>query len=750
MFIQPVASMIEIPLSIRSRFLGCLGFSCITISLIQSVFGQLDLNNDGLSDLWVEAYKAHALSADADTDGDGRSNRFESEIGSDPFDPESYFGLNSYRFEEDNTLLVLDFQAVKGVRYFIESTTMLGPEAVWRSDTVVNSNENGALVIEQIIDRDADLTRFFRVRQVIDEDRDGLTSWEEWQLGLDDRDPLSNGGQSSDFHWVVDRHLTGLDLKLRDSVVNIVFGLNLELREPVVFKGATRTPEEVSRFLNQATFGPTFDMIQDFDNSGESFASWIDSQIAMPPTLITDSMEREVLGGANRNHQLFHRGWWRATAKGADQLRQRMAFALSQILVVSGQGSDVVRGSPEAAGAYYEILQNQAFGNYADLLEAITYNLGMGTYLGHLRNQNENPELGIFPDENYARELMQLFSIGLWELNEDGSRKLDYTRNPIPTYTNFHITELAKVMTGFNWGDTNSFFEYKNRPDLPMTIWETHHEKGEKFLVNGGYLSANMEPTHDVRIAIENLVNHPSAGPFIGRLLIQRFVTSNPSPAYIRRVARAFADNGEGIRGDLGAVIRAILLDPAARSESISGGERYGKMREPYLTYAHLSRAFSSKNEDDVFYILTDGHLDYFGQRPLMSPTVFNFYLPNYQPADEPVEGQFFAPEFEILTPLRSVLWPNLLRSNIELGFAFSPNFTHLTRVHDFTIELALINHPESLVDRLDLVFTYGTLKQETRQIILNMMNNAGVSDEKKLWTAIYVVMTSPEYVILR
>ena len=734
----------------KSKVLGFSCFVCITTSLIQTSFGQLDFNDDGLSDLWTEVYKAHHLSADSDADGDGYSNQFESEIGSDPFDPDSYFGLNSYRFESDNTLLILDFQVVKGVRYLIESARKLGPQAIWRTETVINSNGNGPLVIEHFIDRDADSTRFFRVRQVIDEDRDGLTSWEEWQLGLDDQDPLSNGGESSDFHWAVDRHLTGLDLELRDSVVPIVFGLNLEVRKPVVFKGIARTPEEVSRFLNQATFGPTFDLIQDFDNSGESFASWIDSQIAIPPTLITDSMEREVLGGAKRNHQLFHRGWWRAAAKGADQLRQRMAFALSQILVVSGQGSDVVRGSPEAAGAYYEILQNQAFGNYADLLEAITYNLGMGSYLGHLRNQSEDPELRIFPDENYARELMQLFSIGLWELNEDGSRRLDYIGNPIPTYTNFHITELAKVMTGFNWGGTNSFYEYKNRPDLPMTIWETHHERGEKFLVNGGYLPANMNPADDVRIAIENLVNHPSAGPFIGRLLIQKFVTSNPSPAYIRRVARAFSDNGKGVRGDLGAVIRSILLDPEARSGSISLGERYGKMREPYITYAHLSRAFSSKNENDVFYILTDGHLDYFGQRPLMSPTVFNFYSPNYQPADESIEGEFFAPEFEILTPLRSVLWPNLLRKNIELGFAFSPNYPHLTRVHDFTIELALVNDPESLVNRLDLVFTYGTLKQETRQIILNMMNDPGLSDEKKLWTAIYAVMTSPEYVILR
>ncbi|MEN8773281.1 MAG: DUF1800 family protein [Akkermansiaceae bacterium] len=699
------------------------------------MFAQFDLNNDGLSDLWAEAYKAYDLAADADTDGDGLSNQFESEIGSNPYDPNSYFGLNSYRFEEDDTLLVFDVQAVPGVRYYVESASSLDPGTVWRRETSVRSNGDGSLIIELFVDLEFYPHRFFRVRQAIDEDRDGLTSWEEGQLGLSDRDPVSNGSQSSDLLWAVDQHMNGSDLSLKDAVV---------------FEGNQRSINDVSRFLNQATFGPTYHQIQNLDFSGQSYAGWIDEQIAMPTTLITDAMEEEVLGGARRNHQLFHRAWWRATAKGPDQLRQRMAFALSQILVVSGQGSDVVRGSPEAAGAYYDILQNRAFGNYADLLEDITYSVGMGTYLGHLRNQSEIPELGVFPDENYARELMQLFSIGLWELNEDGSRKLDYTRRPIPTYSNFHITELAKVMTGFNWGDTSSFYAYKNRPDLPMTIWDTHHDRGEKFLVNGGYIPAGNKSADDVRLAIENLVNHPSTGPFIGRLLIQRFVTSNPSPAYIRRVARSFGDNGEGIRGDLSAVIRAVLLDPEARSGSISSGRRYGKMREPYVTYAHLSRAFSSQNENDVFYILTDRHLDSMGQGPLMSPTVFNFYLPDYEPADALVEEDFFAPEFEILTPLRAVSWPNLLRKDIELGFAYSPNFPDLTRAHDFTEEFALVDQPESLVDRLDLVFSHGTLKQETRQIILDMINSEGLTDEKKLWTAIYLVMTSPEYVILR
>jgi uncharacterized protein (DUF1800 family) len=719
------------------RFVRAVLWGAFFPVFFQPAFALFDLNENGMGDFWELYYGAGELEPDGDEDGDGNRNDFESLIGSDPFDPESYFGVNGYRFENNNTRLVFNFQAVKGVRYYIESASSLHPEAVWRRDHTILSNGTGAIEVEFFINSGFERTRYFRVGQETDEDQDGLTAWEESVLGLSDRDATSNGGNLSDLSWVFDRHFSGNEIVING-------GASLP--------GAARSIEDVSRFLNQATFGPTYEMIQELHSSGQSYAGWIDEQMAMEPTTLEWSLASELEKGAEFDHKLFHRGWWRSAVTGPDQLRQRIAFALSQILVVSGQGADIVRGSPEASGGYYDILLEGSFGNYTDLLEKVTYSIGMGFYLGHHRNQKENPELGIFPDENYARELMQLFSIGLWELNPDGTQKRDYEGRPIPTYTNFHITELAKVMTGFNWGGTSSFIAYASRPDLPMTIWDDYHDQGEKFLVNGGYIPPRQLARKDVRMALENLVNHPSSGPFIGRLLIQRLVTSNPSHDYIRRVSRVFANNGRGERGDLAAVVRAILLDPEARGYGPSIDPSYGKMREPYVSYVHLARAFDARNEVGSFPVWTANHLDSLGQLPLMSPSVFNFYLPDYQPAIELGREDLFAPEFQILTPAKVVSWPNLLRRDIELGFGYLHSNPEATMFHDFSDELALVDDPGALIDRLDLMFTYGTLRQETRGIIVEAMNGQGgdLSDERKLWMAIYLVMTSPEYAILR
>lgn len=719
------------------NFIRKLALGALVLVPLHPAMAIFDLDENGLSDIWELYYGADGLEADADEDGDGKSNGFENFIGSDPFDPESYFGLNSYRFENNNTQLVFNFSGIEGVRYYVESAPSLYPGATWRRDQTMLSNGTGILEIEFYINSGFEGARYYRIGQENDQDQDGLTAWEEFRLGLDDRDAWSNGSELSDLSWAFDQHFSGDDLEVDDGVI---------------IPGAVRPIEEVSRFLNQATFGPTMEMIEEFHNSGESYSTWLDEQIAMTPTTLANSNAEELALGAEFNHKLFHRGWWRSAVTGPDQLRQRMAFALSQILVISGQGSDLVRGSPEASGGYYDLLIEGAFGNYTDLLEKVTYSIGMGFYLGHHRNQKENPDLGIFPDENYARELMQLFSIGLWELNPDGTQKRDYQGRPIPTYTNFHVTEMAKVMTGFNWGGTGSFIGYASRPDLPMTIWDDQHDQGEKFLVNGGYLPPEQPARKDVRMALENLVNHPSSAPFIARLLIQRLVTSNPSPGYIRRVSRVFANNGQGERGDLGAVVRAILLDPEARGMDPREETDYGKMREPYVTYVHLARAFNARNEAGNFPIWTETHLDSLGQLPLMSPSVFNFYLPDYQPSIELGREDLFAPEFQILTPAKVVSWPNLLRRDIELGFGYLHSNPEATMQHDFDDELALVDDPGELIDRLDLMFTYGTLRPETRVIIEEAMNgqSGNLSAENKLWMAIYLVMTSPEYAILR
>ncbi len=697
-----------------------------------------DLDGDGLGDIWQEVYQAGDLLPEDDTDGDGYSNRLESVIGSDPRDARSYFGLNEYRFEENNTILVFDLQVVEGVRYYVESSESLEPGGSWRKEKVILSNGSGRTVLECFLNLDFQRSRYFRVGQEMDEDGDGLTAWEEFRLGLNDRNSTSNGGKLLDLTWLVDRHLSGEDISLGD-------GLQID--------GVSQSIDEKSRFLNQATYGPTHEEIVDFQESGETYSEWIDRQIASNPTLIAETMAAEVDLGAGEDNRLFRRGWWRASVEAEDQLRQRMAFALSQILVVSGNGSDLIRGSWEAAGGYYDILLEGAFGNYADLLEEVTYSIAMGSYLGHLRNQKANPKLNTFPDENYAREIMQLFSIGLWELNEDGSQKLDISGRPIPTYSIFHVQELSKVMTGFSWGGTGSHNSYNNDWNLPMTIWDEAHDNGEKFLVNGGYLPAGKPARSDVRTAIENLVNHPSCAPFISRLLIQRFTTSNPTPGYIQRVARVFADNGDGERGDLGAVIKAILLDPEARGESARERISFGKMREPLITFVHLTRAFDAANVAGSYPLSANNYFDALGQLPLYSPTVFNFYSPDYKPSAELARNDMALPEFEILTPHRSVEWPNLLKYGIEIGIdpIYRTSFDSVL-VHDFDEELELVAEPDQLIEHLDLMFTHGTLREENKEIIRTMMNwnKDSLSAKRRLWAVIYLVMTSPEYAILR
>ncbi|MDA7917089.1 DUF1800 domain-containing protein [Akkermansiaceae bacterium] len=708
------------------------------MALSGTASAQLDLDGNGLSDVWETFYEVSELLPDHDLDNDGYSNFEESLSGSDPSDPLSYFGLDGYDFRWSERDVELTINIVEQNEYVIESSETLNEEG-WEIDKRFLTNSSGSVTFWCPFKPDTIFERYFRVRQIIDADRDGLTAWEERTMGLDDHDPASSGAMGGgDLSWAVDRLLSGFEFPLSNGSV---------------LRGFSRSRSEVSRFLNQATFGPTLDEIEALDSSEITFGEWLDAQMELPAFTIERAIDLELEAGAVENEVLFRRGWWRAAASGEDQLRQRVAFALSQILVISGQGSDLVRGSSLASGTYYDLLINGAFGNYADLLEDVTYNVGMGTYLGHLRNQKANLELGIYPDENYARELMQLFSIGLWELNRDGSQKLDQTGNPIPTYSNFHITELAKVMTGFGWGGTDSFAHYLYRPGLPMTIWSDQHDRGEKILVNNGYLPANLSPKEDVRRAIENLANHPNTGPFVGRLLIQRLVTSNPSPAYIKRVANAYYDNGSGEVGDLRSVIRAIFLDPEARLPVSRSHDDFGKMREPYVTLVHLVRAFEASNEHGSYPISTTTAMDSLGQLPLMSQTVFNFYSPNYTPGGELGERDLVAPEFEILTPLRSVGWANWLRFGIEQGLNRYEVSAESGEVLEYNLEeeLSLLENFEELIDHLDLIFTYGSLTEGTKQIIRDATRaDLNHIDLKRLQTAIYLVMTSPEYTILR
>jgi uncharacterized protein (DUF1800 family) len=357
--------------------------------------------------------------------------------------------------------------------------------------------------------------------------------------------------------------------------------------------GPPPTAPEAARLLTQATFGPTEAAIQNVVASG-SVNGWINSQIAVPVNTnahvgYIDAFIAAV-GDAGNNE--FYQSWWRQSLGGQDQLRQRVAFALSQIFVISLNDPAI---DARGAASYYDMLTRNALGNYRVLLEDVTMHPMMGRYLTYLANQKEDAAGTRTPDENYAREVMQLMTIGLVELNADGTPRLNNGAQ-IPTYTSADIAGLAKVFTGISWyhpaPTNNTFFGGSadpNRSVTPMIFYPNYHSTSEKvFLGTTIPANATVNIGGDIDIALDRLFTHPNTGPFISQRLIQQLVTSNPSPAYVGRVAAVFANNGSGTRGDLAAVVRAILTDAEARDMSTAAtSTSFGKLREPIIHLAN-------------------------------------------------------------------------------------------------------------------------------------------------------------------
>ncbi len=389
--------------------------------------------------------------------------------------------------------------------------------------------------------------------------------------------------------------------------------------------------------------------------------AWLDEQFARPVTRhspIVEDLVRRRDAGEFAAYELdieylimFRRlSWWHATVAAEDTLRQRVAFALSEIFVVS-DNVDEIFINPLGLSNYYDTLLAYGFGNFRDLLRAVTLHPVMGIYLSHVNNAKTNPVTHTFPDENYAREVMQLFSIGLYELNNDGSRKL-VGGNPIPTYDNGDIGEFAKIFTGLSYGPAQAggtaFFGNPN-PVLhtPMQMFEAFHEPGTKHLLNNVDVPAGQSGMQDIDSAIDNLFNHPNVGPFFGRLLIQRLVTSNPSPQYVARVATAFNGNGGTPRGDMIAVLRAVLLDPEAKSGI--------KLREPFLRYVALNRILHAHSTDTTFPAY--GYTCAILVQQNVSRRVVSISIRRYSPPGE-LGGDLgeprVAPEFQITTTRRS------------------------------------------------------------------------------------------------
>lgn len=514
-----------------------------------------------------------------------------------------------------------------------------------------------------------------------------------------------------------------------------------------------------SRLGSRASFGADLGLIEHIDSLGEE--AWLEEQFASPPTyhdpIVAQLLARQAAGdfetlrlGINPNNFSALYGpmaWWHNTITAEDQLRQRVAYALSQIFVISDQVNALLL-APYGTSNYYDMLLSNAFGNFRDLLLDVSLHPAMGVFLSHLNNAAANPESGTFPDENYAREVMQLFSIGLFELNPDGSEITDTDGQPIASYNNQTIGEFARVFTGLSWGGSNRRFGTRRyNYQQPMAMFDAFHDSGEKTLLRGEILPAGQSGMQDIEAAIDNLFLHPNVGPFFGKQLIQRLVSSNPSPDYVARVASVFADNGQGVRGDMRAIIRAVLLDPEARSAP-NAESNAGKLREPVLRYTSMLRKLGV-TPPDGFYASTGRFVEARAQQhPLSAPSVFNFYLPSHQPVGALAEFNLVAPEFQITNSNSIIEVANLMQAaslaDIVNDLSFPPFSKAVLTLHDYR-EVA--SDADALLDRLDLVFTYGTLSSASREVIRATLSSIS-NEETRIRVAAYLLLISPDFAV--
>ncbi len=542
-------------------------------------------------------------------------------------------------------------------------------------------------------------------------------------------------------------------------------------------QGAVPNMAASSRFLGQATLGADMESVTALANM--SFNQWIETQFATPQSMrmldhaiamTTTALDSTVTYGGDPNNirpEMFYwqSAWWQYTMTSPDVLRNRIALALSEIFVVSEVAQ--LRDYPLALAYYYDMLLDNSFGNFRDLLQDVTFSPAMGLYLTHVNNPKSLPLVNRFPDENYAREIMQLFTIGLYKLNQDGTVITDSLGNPLQTYTNEDIAQFAKVFTGMTYS-TNFLFGQGPSSDMsfisPMIMYNSWHESGTKTLLNG-FVIPNRVPSNgvaDVEDALDNLFNHPNVGPFIAYKLIQRLVKSNPSHEYIGRVAAAFNNNGFGIRGDMKAVIKAILLDDEARNCAYINEPFQGMLREPLVRYAQVCRTFNAASPSGLYRNQMNEFYSQLFQRALGSPSVFNFFQPWYQPNGPIDNADKVAPEFQITNSLTILGYANRLHewvmqnwSLMEYGGIYNNeqyNDNKLTYLN-LTDELLLGDAGEEnqLIERLNLLLCHGNMSATTRSIIRDAIVDIPSNQlDTKVRMAIFLTMISPDYLIIR
>ena len=503
------------------------------------------------------------------------------------------------------------------------------------------------------------------------------------------------------------------------------------------------TTAEAARFLLQAQFASSDVDVAAVASQG--YAAWLSAQFSAAAS--TTGWDYLIAKGYNvsgfeNNSAIADNMIWAQLIESPDALRKRVALALSEIFVVSTTGIDV-QSRAFAMAAWWDLLVANAFGNYRSLLEAVTLNPAMGVYLNTRGNQKEDAATGRQPDENYGREVMQLFTIGLYQLNDDGSVKTGGDGKPLETYDLATVTNIARTFTGWDFDKTGSTaITNPLQVRTPMALIASRHSTlAANFL--GASVPANTEGRAALKITLDTLANHPNNGPFFGRQLIQRLVTSNPSAGYVSRVAAAFNNDGTGVRGNLKAVISAVLLDPEARAASGLTSSTWGKLREPMVRFVQWARSFKAVPAGVWAVGDLSDTATRLGQSPLRSPSVFNFFRPGYVPQGAGFTANgLVAPELQIVNESTVAAWVNFMQGAVQNGSG--------GLVADYSTEIALAADPAALMNRLNLLLAANQLSAATVSTIaaaITSINASTAAGQKtRVQAAVLLVLASPEY----
>jgi uncharacterized protein (DUF1800 family) len=519
-----------------------------------------------------------------------------------------------------------------------------------------------------------------------------------------------------------------------------------------------RNTSEAARFLAQATLGANRAEITLLQKIG--YVAWLNREFAKP---VQDghydwlSANSDPATGKPFSHidfkfdqNGFDASAWRKLLSAPDGLRQRIVLALSEIIVVSIDGLDAYWPQFRAA-AYLDILETHAFGNYRQLLQAVSTSTAMGQYLTFLGNEKSNPVTGSNPDENYARELLQLFTIGLNELNIDGTKKL-VNGAPVETYKQADISQLARIFTGWNWDppyvDDRPEPSFAKRPLIQVP--ELHETGASTFL--GGAVPDGLDGADSLTMALDIIFAHPNVAPFVSRQLIQRLVTSNPVSAYVARVATVFNNNGKGVKGDMKAVITAIFLDNEARNLANLSNQEFGKVREPILRFTAFARAFNIASDNGTWDLEWVRSADWgLGQAPLHSPTVFNFFRPGYVPPNSAVAtAGLVAPELQLTNETTVIGYVNFMQSKVYTYAAFAdPADKDKNLQVDYSNLLQLAGNPTALANEVSLLLTANQLSAVTVSTIRNAVAQIDINDpNNRVLATVLLALAAPEFIV--